>query len=524
MRADEGNRLCREAEVHYYDLLGPDEAAVPESICRHVAACPACQEQMRRLREALFEAERSRDGTCSGDDETIEALAQQFQLLEEYVTCAEVKPFLPKLALPALQIRIPTPVTVHVDHCPRCAKDLVALRALDLTTDQLQRLSRFFASGSREDVLGVESFPLVESTDITCRDVSRADLFDAVVPYGAPPDDRHRAIISHVRTCRTCRKMAQTLRQRIWAILERADSGTSTIYHAKGDIEHTPGEVESPYPYPIDVEVQHGASTCGAGPSAREERRHALASAERKDFLARATNEGTAEGPLLVTRHRSRAALVAVGLAALLLLRWANTPTAFGTGIGDLLKPLAGVRSVHVVSTYRNNERPIQQFWIAYHSNRLVVNGEEHFDLYDLNHNCVRKTERGMRAGPPVRLSKAQWDGARSLVSNYLRDVMTCVSPDTKLSPPMVNPGRETAQNLAVYETNSLSRTASPSLHNKRRVYVDPATGLPQRTEIYREIRDKTGGTFWDLLTTTVFTYPTELEMDREIATMFPAQ
>ena len=261
-----------------------------------------------------------------------------------------------------------------------------------------------------------------------------------------------------------------------------------------------------------------------AGPSAREERRHALASAERKDFLARATNEGTAEGPLLVTRHRSRAALVAVGLAALLLLRWANTPTAFGTGIGDLLKPLAGVRSVHVVSTYRNNERPIQQFWIAYHSNRLVVNGEEHFDLYDLNHNCVRKTERGMRAGPPVRLSKAQWDGARSLVSNYLRDVMTCVSPDTKLSPPMVNPGRETAQNLAVYETNSLSRTASPSLHNKRRVYVDPATGLPQRTEIYREIRDKTGGTFWDLLTTTVFTYPTELEMDREIATMFPAQ
>jgi hypothetical protein len=525
MRADEGNRLCQEAEVHYYDLLGPDEAAVPESIRRHVAACSVCQEQMRRLREALFEAERPRSAARSGDDETIEALAQQFQLLEEHVTCAEIKPFLPKLALATRQIRIPTPVTVHVDHCPRCAEDLAALRTLDLATDQLQRLSEFFASGSREDALGVEMSSLVEDTGIACRDVSRADLFDAVVPYGAPPDDRRRAMISHVRTCRMCREAAQALRRRIWAILERTDSGTTTVYHAESDVKHASGEVGSPYPYPIDVEVWHGASTCGTGPDTREQRRHAPFSAEREALSAGTGNEETAEGPLLVTRRRSRVALVAVGLAALLLLRWANTPTAFGTGIGALLKPLAEVRSVHIVSTYRNNKQPTQQFWIAYHSNRLVVNGGEHFDLYDLNHNCVRKTERGMRAGPPVRLSKVQWDGTRRLVGNYLRDVMMCVSPDTKLPPSMVNPNRETTENLDVYETTWLSHARSRSLQNKQRVYVDPATGLPQKMELYREMHDKArGGTSWDLLTTTVFTYPTEQEMDREIETMFPAQ
>lgn len=146
MRADEGKHPCQEAEVYYYDLLYPDEGAVPEVVRRHVAGCPACQEQMRRLREALFEEQRGPGLSRSWDEETIEALAQQFQLLDQQVTCSDVKPFLPTLARALPQIRIPTPVTVHVDHCLPCAEDLAAIQELDLTTDQLQRLSQFFES------------------------------------------------------------------------------------------------------------------------------------------------------------------------------------------------------------------------------------------------------------------------------------------------------------------------------------------------------------------------------------------
>ena len=76
----------------------------------------------------------------------------QFQLLDEHVACRDVKCFLPKLALACAQIRIPTPVTVHVDHCPQCTEDLAALRELNLTAPQLKRLSRFFETGRGEDV------------------------------------------------------------------------------------------------------------------------------------------------------------------------------------------------------------------------------------------------------------------------------------------------------------------------------------------------------------------------------------
>ncbi len=105
MRPCEDERLCLEAQVHYYDLLCPEETAVPASVRRHVAACPVCRENMRRLRESLMEAECPARPAGAWQDETVEALAQQFQLLDERVTCSQVKPRLPELALNSPQIR-----------------------------------------------------------------------------------------------------------------------------------------------------------------------------------------------------------------------------------------------------------------------------------------------------------------------------------------------------------------------------------------------------------------------------------
>ena len=532
MRADEGRRLCREAEVHYYDLLGPDEAAVPESVCRHVAACPACQEQMRRLREALFEAQRHPGPARSGDDETIEALAQQFQLLDEHVTCADVKPFLPKLALASPQIRIPTPVTVHVDHCSRCAADLAAIQELDLTTDQLKRLSGFFEQSWGRDAgegrqtqtaarAARESAP-VEDAEIACRDISKTDLFDDVVPYGTPRDERHKAVASHIRACRRCREKERALHRAIWAILERTDSETTTVYHAQRDGADSPEEAGNLYPYPIDVQVLHGASGCGAGPGTR--RRHSTFSSGPEDSPVGPPPEEKAECPLFPARHLARAAVVAVAVAALLMFRWVNAPTASGTDVGDLLKTLAKVRSIHVLTMDRN-DKPIREFWVAYRSNRLVTRTAERCVLYDLDRGRTRTIEPAAGVSPPVKLSKTEYDGARRLMANCLRDVMARVSPDAKLHPPTGDLGGQTVENLDVYETTWLSRTGSLPLHSGWRVYIDPARGLPQKTEFYRERPGATrGATHWGLVTTTVFTYPTEQEMDRDIETLFPAR
>jgi hypothetical protein len=510
MRADEAKRLCQEAQVYYYDFLCQDDTAVPESVSRHIAACPACQEQIRRLREALFEAQRDPSPAGSWDDETIEALAQQFQLLDEHVACSDVKSFLPELALPSPRIRIPTPVTVHIDHCPECAKDLAALRELDLTTDQLRRLGRLFESLRGQDSMGVRQAPAgaaaldclsVDGSGVACNDITRADLFDCAFPSGVSPGERHKVVAAHLRICPTCLEKSQTLQRRIGTILERADSETSTVYHAESDAEDAHQAAGDLHPYPIDVQVLHGesgSSTGGSHPS-----------------TARAVGR---RGSRWFAGLFTKAAVVAIALAALLMLRWINAPTASGTNVGNMLQVLAEVPSVYVLTTDRY-DKPIQELWIDYRSNRMMMKNADVCVLYDLDHCRKRTIDPVTGAGPPEKLSRTQRDRVRQMMAERLRDTMARVSLDATLHPPTGDFGSVTGGNLDVYEKTWALRTRGVSVRSGLRVYVDPATGLPQKTESYQEML---GETQWNLATRTVFTYPSEQEMDRSIQEFFP--
>jgi len=65
------------------------------------------------------------------------------------VNCGVVRPFLPTFLDDGLRIRIPTPITVHLDHCSRCREDLEKISALGLDPQGLTELCRFFTAGSR---------------------------------------------------------------------------------------------------------------------------------------------------------------------------------------------------------------------------------------------------------------------------------------------------------------------------------------------------------------------------------------
>ena len=514
MRAGDGKRLCQEAEVYYYDFLCQNEAAVPESARRHMAVCPSCQERIRRLRETLFEAQRDPGPADSWHGETIEALTLQFELLDEHVTCCDIKPFLPRLAMISPQIRIPTPVTVHVDHCAPCTEDLAALRELNLTNDQLKRLSRFLESDRGEGAQGSLS---AEDADIACPDVSTADIFNDVVPNGAPPDKRHRAIASHIRACPACREKVRALHHTIHGILERADSDTTTVYHAQSDAEGDGGQTADRHRYPIEVQVLH--SEFGSD-------------ADRDDSAAdrvACTHEigrsaGSPEAPRRNTWRLGRLTMpvfVAVVLAALPTLWWISTPTASGTDVNDMLKSLARVQSIQVVTT-NPNAGLVQEFLIARRSNTLVTRTKLERVLYDLDHRCKRTVEPGGGISRPMRLSDTEYDKAKELMANCLPNIMARVSPDAKLHPSADDLGTKSVGDLDVYYGTSLvSHTRNSSLRNEWRVYVDPAMGLPKRMELYQE---RSGETQWDLVGTTEFTYLTEQKMDDSIQALFPAE
>ncbi len=525
MRPSGGERLCQEARAYYYDLLCQEEAAVPALVRHHVSTCPACQEEMGRLREALLESQRPA-GAAAWQDETIESLAQQFQLLDERVTCFEAKPRLPELALASPQIRIPTPVTVHVDHCPQCAEDLAAIRKLHLTPAQLKRLGRLLGTGRGarlprvEDTLrlncgrpardsGGGPAPAVprplsgKDADLACDELATADLFDCVVPSDATPPvgkaarDRQKAIARHVRGCPACLENVRTLQRTLGEILARANSEIVTVYHAENDA----GEVEGEYPYPVSVQVLHGESEAAADAPA--------APATSATCLRRRSAKPLA----------ALAALVLIGIALSLLVR-TTTPTASGTNIDDVDKTLANVRNIHIVVRDRQ-AKLVQEFWIDRRSGVLVKRTGDECVLYDLA--LERKRTRASQTGPGAfeKLDEDASNWARQFMASCLRDLVTGVSPDARLRPAEGGISSKADRGLDVYELPLSPRARSSPLRDRRLLYLDRATERPQRMELYRPVR---GADPEAPATTTIFTYPTRPEMDTVIDALFPAR
>jgi hypothetical protein len=141
--------------------------------------------------------------------------------------------------------------------------------------------------------------------------------------------------------------------------------------------------------------------------------------------------------------------------------------------------------------------------------------------VYDLERRRMRTVGPEGQISPPTKLSRTEYYRASDFMANCLRDILSRVSPDAKLHASAGELGTETGEDLDIYETTWAARAGDLSLRNGWRIYVDPATGLPQRTEFYRK---RSGDAQWELLTTTVVTYPTDQEMDRSIEALFPAK
>lgn len=142
------NSLCEEAKPYYYDCLCEESCGlIPQSINSHIEQCPHCQKQINRLKVVLSQKDcfKSQQGQDSSAVTTM--LQLHFAYIGEHVTCETVRPFLPGMLDPAIEIRIPTPITAHLDNCMQCAEDLKAIQKLNLNSTQLFGLSQFFAKG-----------------------------------------------------------------------------------------------------------------------------------------------------------------------------------------------------------------------------------------------------------------------------------------------------------------------------------------------------------------------------------------
>ena len=138
--------LCQQAKLYFYDSLYEESCeTIPESIKNHLAQCQKCKEKIEQLENMLKSEDYCKSKSGQNTSAVTTMLELHFAYIGKHVTCETVRPFLPGLLDPTLEIRIPTPITVHLDNCPQCTEDLKKIRELNLNSTQLYRLSQFFA-------------------------------------------------------------------------------------------------------------------------------------------------------------------------------------------------------------------------------------------------------------------------------------------------------------------------------------------------------------------------------------------
>jgi len=528
MIAPNPNFLCKQAVLYYYDFLcNESRALIPEFIVNHIEQCQQCREQINKLKEALSQA----DGLESEQEQVRSAVTTMLKLHFDYVgkpiTCNIVKPFLPCLLDPALEIRIPTPIMTHLHNCQQCSEDLDIIQSLKLNRKQLCRLSQLFADKrgkyniscwqAHAAILTVLSMGFRETNEevlkhicmcrycrkllyeyreaarreflrekreqkFPCEEVSATDIFDYVVPYGLDPsNDQYakfrKSFTSHVIACPTCLARMQHLHETIYYIAERPDSDVVTIYHidesAKAEARSESDDIYAGFP--IRVETANREDEVNAGRSAST-----IAFGDALKQKVSAMN--------LKPLVKTAVAVVALILIGVVLLLY--TPTAKAVAIERIYKALVKVKNVHISSFVPDKEEPIQEQWVSRTFKIQQIKTKKKSVLWDFP-NRVRKTkylDTDLIETKP--LSDGEIAERQEKISGYLGLMpdISKVRPDGEWSR-VTDDEPEVTDDIEVYDLAWDEKAYDGSLvFRKWRVFVDPGTNLPHRVEWYKKL------------------------------------
>ncbi len=504
------NRACEDAAAYYHDFLfDSGDPSLPRSVTDHIKQCRHCLAEIARLEQILAEAE---EGASQADDELISRLQRHFEYIGDEVGCRQVKPLLPTLLLPSVRIRIPTPVTVHVDHCAECIRDLAALKGLGLDEEQLIRLSRLYedclADDSRTCLAAVyerrqELLDLRHrdgsSDSVSCdRGLSMADLFDYAVPYegaganGAGGSGRDEEVATHVRSCPACLEKLQILYQVVLGTIDRADTNVVTVYTASPVGRGASEPSEQAYAaHPIEVQVADiGPATAGPSRSATGARA----------ILARSVAGG-------ILRPVVKTAFLAAAMIPLAVVFWVSTRSASGLSVRHVSNIVADAPVVHVVTYHGLEAEPTQEVWYSSGRQTVVYEDSAGRAVYDLAER--RKYASGPVLTPLRRVDARPGEFRRIRRMMQYRLGLDLRSLDAgleRLDDGSVTDGADEVYELCWEEMDSRGRPVP----RRWRVFVDPATRRPRKTEYYVRLTPDSG---WELDTTRHFAYPSEMEV-----------
>lgn len=561
MIAPNPNLLCEQAKLYYYDFLHiENRRLVPKSMISHIEQCQQCQEQVNQLEGVLSQTEDHAElRPKQVSSAIITMLKLHFSYISKGVTCETVKPFLPSLLDPALEIRIPTPITAHLDNCRQCTEDLETIGRLNLSRRQLYRLSQLFAeelprhsekcskigeiakSVAAMDFGGITAEALKHlCTCPVCRDslyqerqkmrnslpehastleieyesISATDIFDYVLPYGLEPTKNQYAqfrgsLMSHMRSCRKCLAKMQQLHNTVYSVAERAASKVVTIYHidesAKDQLHKESGGLYAGFPIKVEI-------------ACREDRVDVEQPAATSDFVVDLKQKASALSvkPLLKT-GLAAAAVILIGLALLL-----TTQTAKAVTIEQIYKAIENVKNVYIASFAPDEKEPIQEFWVSKTLRIQQIKTKKASVLLDISNKVrkVRHSDTGLVETVP--LPAEMITETEKVMAGFLGLVpfsdLSLVPKDAEWEI-VANNGLEAAGDIETYDLTWTDKAYDGSLVFKKwRVFVDLKTNLPQKTKFYDKL---SADGEYALKSVMVVEYPSDSEMQEVIKESF---
>jgi len=523
--------LCKEAELYYYDFLCDESRRlIPEPIVSHIEQCLHCREQINHFEAVLSQADslKSERGRVSSAVTTM--LKLHFAYIGKPVTCNIVKPFLPTLLDQALGIHIPTPIVTHVCDCQQCSEDLDIIRCLNLSREQLCRLSQLFAdkpvgsniscteaqnaipsivsmifSETDSEILKhlctcpicrklvykerrklCNSLPeYTSSSEFPCESVSASDFFDYVVPYGIDlANDQYakfrQSLTSHLRTCPTCLAKMQQVHGTVYYIAERAESEVVTIYHIEESAKaKATSESDDIYAgFPIRVETAN-----------REDKVNAEEAASTIDFGTVLRHKVLAKK--LKPLFKTAVAAAAVILMAVVLFR--NIPTARAVTLERIYEAIEKVKNVHITRFVPDKAEPIQEKWVSRTLNIYISKTGRWLVLWDIPKGIKKSKQVDTAVTKTVPLTAVLIADAEEKITGSLGLMPFYDIPDIPENADWSRVAGEdleaAAKGIEVYDLMWTERAYDGStVFKKWRVFADSETNLPQRIEWYEKL------------------------------------
>jgi len=522
MNTNNSNSECKEYSIWYYDFLFEDKRNnIPDTDLKHIISCQYCQEEIKHLGSLISDSKEETNKKQREVDNAInKMISLHLSLVDIPVTCEMIKPFIPRLTDPLLQITVPTPVNTHLDNCNECSKDFNTIRDLALSHEQLGHLGEILADVSDEKSNTCSKvkavIPLIVSLDFKgisqdilkhictcsacrkeilqyrqnkheelekqkqyekdiCKNISQADLFNFCLPYGYDSVSYNsnkdlKSLKSHIQNCVVCQNKIQQLLTTIDNIAERPDSGVITKFSLGKSNELSKENLAEIYPgRPVNVKMLDKTAL-----------------QEYKD--KHQSENDTKEKPNIIKFKFKKYAKPFATAAAIILAfsLFFYSSSAKGIDLSQIYKALENINNAYITRWNVNEPSPIQEQWISRTFNVIITKTQDQYVLWDINSNIRKINNSVFESTETAPLPQDVYNRVKLTIANVLGILpfqdLSRVPKNAKWSHINMEKTEHNIIGTSIYE---LVWTLDDNYIHKCRFFVDDSTYLVQKTEYY---------------------------------------